>query len=190
MNYIFVDFENVQKTDWERITGKPVRVILVLGVMQKNLPVHLVRKLLKVGSHVQLAETKRGGKNALDMVLAHYVGAIRVKDPEGYFHIVSKDTGFDSLVGHLQDEGTLARRHPRFSDIPILMSAEERVNLICEDLKKNTATRPKKRPALVSKIQAQFGRSLSESDMAETICGLLRNQTLTLLDSGEIKYAA
>ncbi|MBK8001342.1 MAG: hypothetical protein IPK15_22210 [Verrucomicrobia bacterium] len=127
-NYIFVDFENVQETDWERIAGKPVKVVLVLGVQQKNLPVHLVRKLLKVGSQVQLVEAKRAGKNALDMVLAHYVGAIRVKDPKGYFHIVSKDTGFDSLVGHLQDEGAYARRHSSFSEIPILMNAEERVS--------------------------------------------------------------
>lgn len=59
---------------------QPVKVVLVLGVQQKNLPAHLVRKLLKVGSQVQLAEAKRAGKNALDMVLAHYVGAIRVKD--------------------------------------------------------------------------------------------------------------
>ena len=151
-NYIFVDFENVQEKDWERIAGKPVTVVLVLGVQQKSLPVQLVRKLLKVGSQVQLVEAKRAGRNALDMVLAHYVGAIRVKDPEGYFHIVSKDKGFDSLVGHLQDEGAFARRHSSFSEIPILMNAEERMNVVSKDLKENTAARPKKRPALESKI--------------------------------------
>jgi PIN domain len=188
-NYIFVDFENVQETDWERIADKPVKVVLVLGVQQKNLPVHLVRKLLKVGGQVQLVEAKRAGKNALDMVLAHYVGAIRVKDPEGYFHIVSKDTGYDSLVGHLQDEGAHARRHASFSEIPILMNAEERVSVVANDLKQNAATRPRKLPALQSKIQSHFGRALSEADVAATVQGLVRDQTLTLLDSGEVKYA-
>ncbi len=190
MNYVFVDFENVQEEDWERIAGKPVKVLLILGVQQKNLPAQLVRKLLKVANQVQLVETKQAGKNALDIVLAQYVGAVRVEDPAGYFHIVSKDTGFDALVSHLRDGGTLARRHARFSHIPVLMSAEERVSVVIEDLKKNPETRPKKRPALESKIQARFGRSLSESDMAETICGLVRNQTVTLLDSGDVKYAA
>lgn len=96
MNYIFVDFENVQEPDWERIASKPVRVVLVLGLQQTKLPVSLVRSLLKVGSQVQLVEAGRSGKNALDMVLAHHVGANRVADPGGYFHIVSKDKGFDA----------------------------------------------------------------------------------------------
>ena len=188
-NYIFVDFENVQEMDWDRIANKPVKVVLLLGTQQKNLPVHLVRKLVKVGSQVQLVEVKRAGKNALDMILAHYVGAIRVKDPEGYFHIVSKDTGYDSLVGHLQDEGAFARRHSSFSEIPILMKVEERVGVVSKDLKENTASRPKKRSTLESKIQARFGSALSEADVSETIEGLIRDRSVTLLDSGEVKYA-
>ena len=139
---------------------------------------------------MQLVEAKRAGRNALDMVLAHYVGAIRVKDPEGYFHIVSKDAGYDSLVGHLQDEGTFARRHSSFSEIPILMNAKERVDVVSKDLKENTAARPKKQLALESKIQATFGRCLSESEVAETVQCLVRDQTVMLLDSGEVKYAA
>ena len=166
-----------------------MKVVLLLGTQQKNLPVHLVRKLVKVGSQVQLVEVKRAGKNALDMILAHYVGAIRVKDPEGYFHIVSKDTGYDSLVGHLQDEGAFARRHSSFSEIPILMKVEERVGVVSKDLKENTASRPKKRSTLESKIQARFGSALSEADVSETIEGLIRDRSVTLLDSGEVKYA-
>lgn len=188
-NYIFVDFENVQEKDWERIAGKPVKVVLVLGVQQKNLPVHLVRKLLKLGSQVQLVEVKRAGKNALDLVLAHYVGAIRVKDPEGYFHIVSKDTGFDSLVGHLHEEGAFAKRSASFREIPILMNAEERVRYVSRDLREHIATRPMKRPDLESRIQNRFGRALSGTDVSETIEGLTRDGTVTLLDSGEVKYA-
>jgi len=189
-NYIFVDFENVQETDWERIANRPVKVVLLLGTQQKNLPVHLVRKLVKVGSQVQLVEVKRAGKNALDMILAHYVGAIRVKDPEGYFHIVSKDTGYDPLVGHLQDEGAFARRHSSFSEISILMNVEERVGVVSKDLKENTASRPKKRSTLESKIQARFGSALSEADVSETIEGLIRDRSVTLLESGDVKYAA
>ncbi len=188
-NYIFVDFENVQETDWERIAGKPVKVVLVLGVQQKNLPVHLVRKLLKVGTQVQLAEAKRAGKNALDMVLAHYIGAIRVKDPEGYFHIVSKDTGYDSLVGHLQDEGALARRHSSFSKIPVLMNTAERVSLMSTQLKSKPDNRPGKTKSLKSYIQTIFGRSLSEAEAEETLQGLVREKTVALSSKGEVTYA-
>jgi len=33
-NYIFIDYENVQDTDLDRIDGKPVKVVLVLGERQ------------------------------------------------------------------------------------------------------------------------------------------------------------
>jgi len=138
---------------------------------------------------MQLVETGRAGKNALDMVLAHYVGAIRVTDPEGYFHIVSKDKGFDALVGHLNDNGALARRHASFSEIPMLMNPEERVALVSKQIKEHASARPKKRKGLESKIQATFGMSLSEADVAETIQCLIREKAVTLSDTDEMIYA-
>jgi hypothetical protein len=189
-NCIFVDFENVRQTDWERIANKPVKVVLVLGEQQRRLPVAFVKKLLRHASQVQLVETGRAGKNALDMVLAHYVGAIRVTDPEGYFHIVSKDKGFDALIGHLTDNGALARRHASIGEIPVLMNAGERASLLGKQLKENANGRPAKRTTLEFKIQATFGKCLTESEVAETIERLIRDHTVTLLDSGEVKYAA
>lgn len=188
-NYIFVDFENVQETDWERIANKPVKAVLVLGEQQGKLPVAFVKKLLRFASQVQLVETGRAGKNALDMVLAYYLGAIRVTDPKGYFHIVSRDKGFDALIGHLTDNGALARRHASISEIPVLMNAEERAGVLTKQLKENAHGRPAKRTTLESKIQATFGRCLCELEVAETIQCLVRNQTVSLLDSGEVKYA-
>ena len=188
-NYIFVDFENVRETDWERIADKPVKVVLVLGEQQSKLPVALVKKLLQHAGQVQLVETGRSGKNALDMVLAHYVGAIRFQDPEGYFHIVSKDKGFDALVGHLNDNGAFSRRHVSFSEIPVLMNSDERARLVSKNLTEHPNARPKKRKALESKIQAAFGRALSEADVAETIQCLVREKTVLLSDTDEVIYA-
>lgn len=188
-NYIFVDFENVQETDWERIAGKPVKVVLVLGEQQSKLPVAFVKKLLRFASQVQLVETGRSGKNALDMVLAHYVGAIRVADPTGYFHIVSKDKGFDALVGHLNDNKARARRHASFSEIPVLMNSDERVSLVSRQLTENTNGRPKKRKALENRIEVAFGRALSPAEVQDTIQGLVREKTVLLSDTDEVVYA-
>ncbi len=188
-NYVFVDFENVQETDWERIANKPVKVVLVLGEQQSKLPVAFVKRLLRHANQVQLVETGRAGKNALDLVLAHYVGAIRVKDPEGYFHIVSKDKGFDALVGHLLDNGAFARRHASFSEIPVLMNTEERVSLVSWQLKANPSERPKKRKALVSRIEVAFGRALSPAEVEDTVQGLAREKTIALSDTDEVIYA-
>src|SRR5947209_8474931 len=73
-NYIFIDFENVQETELDRIAGKPVKVVLVLGERNTNLPVVLVSKLLKYAGQVALVQTGRGGRNALDLILAQHIG--------------------------------------------------------------------------------------------------------------------
>jgi hypothetical protein len=188
-NYIFVDFENVQEADFDRITDRPVKVTVVLGEQHKRLPVDLVKKLLKHAGQIELIETGRAGKNALDLVLAQHIGAVRTGDPHGYFHIVSKDKGFDALIGHLKDNGTLARRHASFSEIPVLMNTAERVRLMTRQLKLNPVNRPRKRKTLTSQIQVVFGRSLSEAEAEDTVQGLVREKTVTLSSEGDVTYA-
>lgn len=187
-NHIFVDFENVQETDLDRIARKPVKVALILGERHKHLPIELVRKLLKYHAQVTLVETGRGGKNALDLVLAQHIGEARNTDPHGYFHIVSKDKDFDSLVGHLKVNGTLAARHSAFSEIPVLMNAAERLGLLIKHFKTNHNNRPKKRATLESQIQVLFGKSLQPDDIEATVKELIRQNVIMLSDKGEVTY--
>ena len=69
-NYILIDFENVPEADFDRIAHRPVRVVVVLGAQHKRLPVDLVKKLLRHAGQIELIETGRAGKNALDLVLS------------------------------------------------------------------------------------------------------------------------
>ena len=187
-NHIFIDFENVQETDLDRIANKPVKVTLVLGERHKNLPVALVKKLLKYASQVALVETGRGGRNALDMVLAEHIGEAKKTDPHGYFHIVSKDKDFDALIGHLNDNGTLAARRAGFREIPVLMDHAERVALLLERFKANNNNRAKKRKTLESQIQAAFGKSLSTEEVEAAVKGLVTQKTIELSDKGDVTY--
>jgi len=188
-NYIFVDFENVQEVDFDRIANRPVRVTVVLGEQHKRLPVDLVKKLLRLAGQIELIETGRAGKNALDLVLAQHIGAVRMVDPRGFFHIVSKDKGFDALIGHLKDNGTLSRRHASFSEIPVLMNTAERVSLMSTQLRTNPDNRPGNTKTLKSYIQTMFGRSLSEAEVEDTLQGLVREKTVTLSSKGDVTYA-
>lgn len=187
-NYIFVDFENVQETDLARLEDKPVRVTFVLGERHKNLPVKFVRQLLKHAGKVDLVETGRTGKNALDLVLSASIGAARQTDPAGYFHIISRDKGFDALIGHLNDEDTLAARHEAFSQIPVLMNAAERVKLLASNFKTNPANRPKTRKTLESQMQAKFGKTLSPVEVEETVQGLIGVKAITISDTGDVSH--
>jgi len=42
--------------------------------------------------------------------LAYYVGRAAVNDPHGFFHIISKDAGYDPLIEHLRSRHVRAYR--------------------------------------------------------------------------------
>jgi hypothetical protein len=187
-NHIFVDFENVQENELDRLTNRVARVTFVLGERHKNLPVAFVKGLLKHAGQVALVETGRSGKNALDLVLAQHIGEARNSDPEGYFHIISKDKDFDALIGHLRANGVLAARHASFRDVPVLMNNDERVNFLADHYHSKSSSRAKKRKALESQIQTLFGRVLSATELDDTINGLIAKKVLEIGANGEIAY--
>src|SRR3954451_24390709 len=148
-NYIFVDFENIHEVDLDLVAEKPVVVILVLGERHKNLPVDLVKKFLKYPAQVRLVETGRSGRNALDFVLSYRIGVESVANPKGFFHVVSRDTGFDALIHHLKANHLLAARHESFAKAlgesdGNLPPTDQRINLVIERLTKNKKNRPKR----------------------------------------------
>ncbi len=187
-NYIFIDFENVQEIDLDRIANKPVKVTFVLGERHKNLPVALVKLLLKYAGQVDLVETGRSGKNALDLVLAQCIGAAKQVDAHGYFHIISKDKDFDALIGHFQANGTLAARRAAFCEVPVLMKNAERVNHIIAYFKSKQVTLAKKRTTLESQIHALFGRALTPAELHSTIQGLVAKKVIEIGADGEVFY--
>jgi hypothetical protein len=122
-HYIFVDFENVQSVKLDLIAGKPVMVIMVIGKDQTKVPLELVEQLMTFSSQVRLVRTEVKGKNALDFVLSAEVGAQGVADPNGSFHIISRDKGFDALVAHFRSHDRSAARHDAFVKVPILSTS-------------------------------------------------------------------
>lgn len=187
-NYIFVDFENVRETDLDRIADKPVKVRLILGERHKSLPLNVVKLIQKYAEQVRLVETALNGKNALDFVLAYEIGVESEKDPTGYFHVLSRDKGFDALIRHLKGKDIFAARHTAFEEIPVLMNLPERSKLLAAHFKANQASRPKKRKALEALIQAAFGKALSTAEVEETIQGLIAEKIIALSEKGEISY--
>ena len=122
-HYLFVDFENVQSVNLDLIAGKPVMVIMVIGKDQTKVPLELVEQLMTFSSQVRLVRTEVKGKNALDFVLSAEVGAQGVADPNGTFHIISRDKGFDALVAHFRGHDRSAARHDAFVKVPILSTS-------------------------------------------------------------------
>ena len=68
--------------------------------------------------------------------------------PDVYFHIISKDTGFDPLIKHLKAQRISCQRSAAVTDIPMIKvanaeSVPERVDAQLDDLIKYKAAKPR-----------------------------------------------
>ena len=191
--YIFVDYENVHEVDLGLIANKPVVTIIIIGERHKNLPLEMVRQILKYPSQVRLIEAGRSGRNALDFVLSYQLGIETGKDANGSFHIVSRDTGFDPLVEYLKKNHIKAQRDETFRaafDLasPTSGSRADRVGLITERLAKNKKSRPARKKTLLSQINAYFGKSLPESEVEQIVKELVSNKVIEVTSRGSVVY--
>jgi hypothetical protein len=130
VNHVFVDLENVKSIDATVLGGKHLRLHLFLGPQNKKLEVEVVEKLLENAQAVQLIRIVTVGKNALDFVLAYHLGQAVLTDPKGYFHIVSKDTGFDALVDLLKYRHVKVKRHVDWSALNLQATARPAAVLV------------------------------------------------------------
>jgi hypothetical protein len=130
-----------------------------LGARHTRLDVALVEKLMEHAASVQLVRLTSSGRNALDFALSYYLGRAVLSDPTAYFHVVSRDKGFDPLIEHLRSRHIHAHRHDdfttlTFSDPTKVATAppDDLLPRVLEYLKTKTTNRPKGKAALIKDL--------------------------------------
>ena len=98
INYVLVDYENVQVKSLELLKEDCFQLRVFLGPNNTRLPIELVLAMQRFGERAEYIVLDNSGRNALDFHIAYYLGALVSKEPLGFFHIISKDTGFDPLI--------------------------------------------------------------------------------------------
>ncbi len=203
VNHVFVDFENVKSVDVAVVGGKNLTFHLFLGPHQKKLDVEVVEALLDNAQAVRLLRSPKAGKNALDFVLAYHLGQAVLGDPKGYFHIVSKDTGFDALVDLLKSKQVKVKRHADWSSLNFngLPKAEVETKILVAkalsadaekllaDLKKTVSTRPKRRKGLLGRASTVLGKGSSESKCEALVEELTKGGKLAVDEKGSVSYS-
>lgn len=109
-SYILVDLENIPQPKLPEPLPEDVLVWVFAGHNQAKIPLDLVEKLHGLGHRARYIRLSSGGPNALDFHIACYIGRLSVTEPESDFVIMSGDTGFDSLITHLQSLQVRVRR--------------------------------------------------------------------------------
>lgn len=184
-NYVLIDYENVRVESLALLKGEHFHVRVFLGPKNTRLPVELVLAMQNLGDRAGYIVLETVGPNALDFHIAYYLGALAAADPTGFFHIISKDTGFDPLIEHLKSRRIYSARSASIEGMPCFketldaarvtahlaselspkltagrMSVEDLVKAAVEDLIKRKASKPRTLQTLRSTIQAKCGKEL------------------------------
>jgi hypothetical protein len=188
LNYVLIDFENVKPKNLAMLSDACFQIRLFLGAQQSSLDVNIVQAMHNFGpkraKYIRVTET---GKNALDFHLTYYLGELVAKNPKGYFHIISKDKGFDPLVGHLVSRGVSVRRHNDLTDITIygiskMSDMAELIDTVMKNLKAHGTAKPKKAAALKNMLKSNLQHDLNEKELAKLFQKLVEMKRVTIKD--------
>lgn len=100
MSVYLVDYENVSVLGVDGVKDLKAsdKVYIFYGENIKTIPFDKSIELVKSKAQIEFIETKKVGKNYLDFQLATYLGYLIGNGEKGNVRIISKDTGFDSIV--------------------------------------------------------------------------------------------
>jgi hypothetical protein len=198
INVILVDYENVQvNLDILRsINVENLEIYIFVGENQKNTSMELLENILELYKSkikIELIRIKGTGKNALDFHIAYFIGKLSKENENYFFHIISKDTGFDILIEYLKKEEKIkCLREEKIEEIPIIemLKAEtipQKANVFRKKLVKSP-TNPKKEKTLISAIIAHFAKSITETEAKDIINFLEKEKILSIDDNGKVSY--
>ncbi len=174
MNYVLIDFENVQPKNLEILESHPFKVFVFVGENQTKVPYELAAAIQTLGANAKYIQISGNGQNALDFHIAYYVGDLAAKDPEANFHIITRDTGFDPLIRHLKGRNIRIQRERDLAEIPVLRmsnatSDDERIAAIVRNLAGRGQSRPRKVRTLANTINSLFAEQLEETELLSLV---------------------
>ena len=188
--YLYIDYENVQDVKVD-VIKKTIKVTIIVGKDQTNVPIDLVQKTQPFGNAVEWIRVNGKGRNALDFFIAFFLGKDVAADRGKSFIIYSKDTGYDPLINHLKKSGIKAKRIVSFQELcqnKAIKIDEVGIKKVKESLEKVAANkRPKKRSSLTGFIIALL-KGTPKQDIDNIIEDLFIKK-IVYEENGIIKYS-
>lgn len=192
-NYVLIDYENVQPSSIAVLDQENFKVIVFVGSNQAKVKFEVASTLQCMGDKASYIKISGNGPNALDFHIAFYIGQISVNEPDAFFHIISKDVGFDPLIAHLKARKIFCLRSKEVTDIPLLKAVQsktlpEKQDVIVQNLVQRGASRPRTVKTLSGTINSMFNNSLSEEEIG-SIISKLRDKKIILVNGTKEAYS-
>ncbi len=110
------------------------------------------------------------------------------QDPAAYFHVISKDGGFDPLIQHLKSKKIFCARSSSIDDIPLVKasnkrSPSERAQMFIEKLRQPRVSRPRAIKTLSSAIAAYFQKQITDAEIEAVIAAMQKSGFISVADS-------
>ena len=187
-NYVLIDLENVQPQNLNILNNHPFKVYVFVGANQAKVTYDLASAMQDLGDKAKYIKITGNGQNALDFHIAFYIGELSVNDPDAYFHIILKDTGFDPLIKHLKSRKIKVQREKDLAEIPILRVSssttnEEKIEAIVKNLVGRGQSRPRKVKTLANTINTLFTKAMSEKELLAIIKELQSKKYIAVNDN-------
>ncbi len=192
INYVLVDFENVQPKNLGILSQHPFKVYVFIGANQTKVPRHVAVAMQALGQQAQYVEIDGSGPNALDFHIAYYIGELAAADPAGSYHIISRDKGFDPLIRHLRGKKIRVRRETDIAEIPQLRipkkaKTDDKIDAIVRNLAGRGQSRPRKVKTLQNTISNLISESLTEAEL-DALVADLQKRKLIVVNKGNVSY--
>lgn len=192
-HYVLIDYENVQPDSLAGLDAEHFRVLVFVGASQNKLAFDTAAAVQKLGTRAEYVKIAGNGSNALDFHIAFHIGHLSNQDPTAFFHIISKDTGFDPLIQHLKERKVFASRSKDVSDIPLLKAANsktpaEKIDLVVANIQQRGTSKPRTLKTLTSTVNSLFQKQLSDEELVSLVQGLQSKGFITVTDT-KVTYA-
>lgn len=206
-NYVLIDYENVQVKSLELLKDEQFQVKVFLGINNRKLPTEFVISKEALGERAEYIRLEKAGENALDFHIAYYLGRIAVSDESAFFHIISKDKGFDPLIAHLKSVKIFSARSDSIEKMPCfgqgsttfkskkpypkihaeLSVINENGKVALKHLIGLKASKPRKLKTLKSTIHAKLGKSIS-NDLIDDLISTFVNLNYLIINEQKVTY--
>ena len=191
-NYVLIDYENVHPRNLELLAEHPFKVFVFVGQNQAKIPFDLADSMQLLGKEARYIKIAGSGQNALDFHIAFYIGELAAAEPDAYFHVISKDKGFDPLIRHLKDRKIRVQREQDLGQIPVLQlparaSIDEKIAAIVKNLGGRGQSRPRKVRTLQNTINSLFTRKLDDRELNQLI-NEMKKRKLIVVNQNNVSY--
>lgn len=193
INYVLVDYESVQPKDIAVLDQEHFRLMLFVGAHQAKIPFELAAAMQQMGERAEYIKISGNGPNALDFHIAFYIGRLALQNPDAYFHIISRDGGFDPLIQHLKAKKVFACRSTDVSQIPLLKIAnsktlDEKVQDVVANLRQRGSSKPRTVKTLSGTVSSLFQKQLPEGELVQLLQEL-QTKGFVVVNDTKVSYS-